>query len=417
MRVTVTLAINVPGEDLTVKSIEEAVAHAQRKFSNMVWQAFVSKVESAAKKQYPPGKLKVKAWEERTLLTMSGPVKFQRHRFECVAEDKSILLFDMRVGLKPYQRVTEAVEERLAETAGEVSYAKSARFWTKAWMSRISPMAVWHSTQRVGRKIRDEEEKRRREVFKCGELPGWERDAPPFVGVEADSTYLSAWRGRGRAAEVYVGMAYTGKDRRGNRRMLTDKWICTGVRGSYGFGKDLFVMAQEKHNVSGAEVGVFLSDGAGSLRAIQEEHFPWFRRQVDWAHAKRRIAEAYGKDRVGRASELVGMLMEGKVDGVCKRIRKDACKKRKRAETLKQLAGYLEANGKDLYAVRRMREEGITLPEHLEGSGGIERQVGVVAGQRMKRQGMSWTRDGADNLLAVRTRLLNRLQSSKPRIA
>ena len=63
-----------------------------------------------------------------------------------------------------------------------------------------------------------------------------------------------------------------------------------------------------------------------------------------------------------------------------------------------------------------MRSKSIDLPERLDGSGGIERQVGVVVGHRMKRQGLSWTRNGADNLLAVRTALLDRLESSKPRI-
>jgi len=418
MRVTVTLTLDfdIPDGDLTVKCIEDAVAKGQSEFRDRAWQAAVTKVESEAIEQYPPGKLKVKAWEGRTLLTRSGPVKIRRRRFECAADEGSFLLFDRRVGLLRYQRTTVEAQEKMAETSSEVSYGKSARFWGRAWESCVSAMAVWRSTQRVGRKLREQQGGWRRDVFEYGDLPGWEREAPAFVGIEADSTYLSAWRGRRKSCEVYVGMSYTGKEKRGRRRMLTDKWVCAGVRGPHRFGEDLFVMAQMKHNVADVGTGVFLSDGAGSLRVIQQDHFPRFRRQLDWAHAKRRIGDVYGRDKGSRAAELVGMLVEGDVEEVCRDVRLDARRKRKRVEEFRKLAGYLEANGKDLYGVRRMRSTGIDLPERLDGSGGIERQVGVVVGQRMKRQGMSWTRNGADNLLAVRTSFLNRLESSRPRL-
>jgi len=418
MRVTVTLTLDfdIPDGDVTVKCIEDAVAKGQSEFRDMAWQEVVTKVESTAMEQYPPGKLRVKAWEERTLLTRSGPVKIRRRRFECAADDGSFLLFDRRVGLFRHQRTTVEAQEKMAEMSSEVSYGKSARFWGRAWESRVSAMTVWRSTQRIGRQLRERQAGWRRDVFEYGDLPGWERDAPAFVGIEADSTYLSAWRGRGKGCEVYIGMSYTGKEKRGERRMFTGKWVCAGVRGPQEFGRDLFVMAQAKHNVVDVQKGVFISDGAECLRLIQEDHFPQFTRQLDWAHAKRRIGDVYGRDNGSRAAELVGLLVEGRLDDACREVRLDVRRKRKRAKELRELAGYLGTCGRDLYGVRRMRSKSIDLPERLDGSGGIERQVGVVVGHRMKRQGMSWTRNGADNLLAVRTALLDRLESSKPRI-
>jgi hypothetical protein len=414
--VTVAMTVDIPDGGLTVKCMEEAVARGLSEFRNQAWQGIVTRVEEAAMEQYPAGKMRVKAWEWRTLLTRSGPVAFRRRRFECEAEEKSILLFDVRTGLERYRRTTEAADEALANTSAETTYGRTARFWTSAWESRISTMTAWRSTQRVGGRIREGQAALRHDVFDNGDLPGWERAAPGFVGMEADSTYLSAWRGRGRKCEVYVGMSYTGKVERNGRRRLNDKGVCAGVRGPEEFGRDLFVMAQAKHNVVDVQKGVFISDGAGCLRLIQEDHFPQFTRQLDWAHAKRRIGDVYGRDNGSRAAFLVGLLVLGRLDDACREVRLDVRRKRSRAEALRDLAGYLEANGEDLYGVRRMRSKGVDLPERLDGSGGIERQVGVVVGHRMKRQGMSWTRNGADNLLAVRTALLDRLESSKPRI-
>lgn len=41
-------------------------------------------------------------------------------------------------------------------------------------------------------------------------------------------------------------------------------------------------------------------------------------------------------------------------------------------------------------------------PGAIWGSGVIEKMVDVIVGKRMKRQGMSWSKPGANNLLALR---------------
>jgi hypothetical protein len=148
------------------------------------------------------------------------------------------------------------------------------------------------------------------------------------------------------------------------------------------------------------------------LRSIQEDHFARLTRQLDQRHAFERVGEAYGKDLAGRAAEVVELLRGGSHDEACGLVRSDGKRLRRRSEDLLGLAGYLDGPGRDLYGVRRLMEAGFELPEHLEGSGGVEREGGVLVGQRMKRRGMSWTRRGAENLLAVRQNLLNRRDAS-----
>ena len=38
----------------------------------------------------------------------------------------------------------------------------------------------------------------------------------------------------------------------------------------------------------------------------------------------------------------------------------------------------------------------------VSSSGAMEKNIDVVIGRRFKRQGMSWTREGANNLLKLR---------------
>ena len=358
----------------------------------------------------------MKSVEARTLLTSSGPVRFRRRRFASEADGGSVLVFDLRAGLERWRRTTAAADRMLAETAAEATYSAASEFWARAWGESPSAMLVWRATQRVGSGLVAERRRQRKRVFDDGDLPGWERPAPAFVGVEADSTFLPCWRRKGESHEVYVGIAYSGKAERHGRRRLAGKARCFGLRGSRRFGEDLFVTAQRAHNVTEAACGVYLSDGASSLRSVQEDHFPRLVRQLDWAHAKRRVIEAYGREGAGRSSELVGLLVAGEREAAMREVRADAGRLRRRSEELRELAGYLEGPGRDLYGVRRLLEAGFELPEHLEGSGGVEREEGVLVGQRMKRRGMSWTGRGAENLLAVRQDLLDRRQASRPRV-
>jgi len=408
----VVIVVEIPDEVVSVKSIEEAVSRAGREFPSLAWQAAVAEVEGRAMCQHPEGSLTVCGWEERTLWTTSGPVRFKRRRFRSSSEERSFLIFDLRAGLRSRQRTTEAADQLLAQTAAECPFAVAARFCGRVWGEAPSPMLVWHAVQRIGGRMQAGQDRLRRSVFEDGELPGWERPAPEFVGVEADSTFLGAWRGRGSAPEVYVGLSYTGKEERHGRRRLRDKALCFGLAGSGRFGRDFFVTVQARHNVVEAASGVFLSDGAEALRNIQREHFPRHVRQLDWAHLRRRMDEAYGPARRERSAELLGKLYAGEREAVCREVRGEARRYRSRSEVLNELAGYLDGPGRDLYGSRRLRRSGAELPPHLNGSGGIERNIGVLVGQRMKRRGMSWTRRGAANLLAVRQDLLARLNAS-----
>jgi hypothetical protein len=270
-------------------------------------------------------------------------------------------------------------------------------------------MLLWHATQRVGAALRADSDRRRRAIFEDGDLPGADHQAPAFLAVEADSTFLPAWHGHSDDIEVYVGIAYSGKTERLGRPALAEKGRCSDLRGSAHFGQTLLTMAQTRHNALDSPCGAFLSDGAACLRTIQEDHFPRLTRQLDWAHVLRRVLEAYGPAHSDRAHDIIASLRTGDRQHACEYVSAHARRWRKRAPYLRELRGYLDGPGSDLYGIRCLRAAGIAVPPRMEGTGGIEREIGVFVGQRMKRRGMTWTRRGAENLLAVRQQLLDRL--------
>jgi hypothetical protein len=408
MRVTVTLTLEIPDEQVSVKSIEECVGKAMIRLRSEAWQAFVTEVEARAMAQRPPGSLRVKSWESRSLWTTAGPVRFRRRRFLSANDEGSVRLFDRRVGLPANQRTTAGADQLMAEAAADIpGYEMAARSLGRVWGEKPSGMLLWWAVQRVAKPILKEAEELRRSVFQWGDLPGWERPAPSFLALEADSTYLAAWRGVGKDHEVHVGLGYTGKGQRGSRRWLQDKMLCAGLKDIQTFGQDFFTAMQARFNVTEVPCGLMTYDGDWRLRQMRIDHFPRMVGQLDKAHLSWKFDEAYGSLRRDRRQALLTLLYSEKYGDACREVRRDIWNFRVRREQLRDLASYLEGPGQELYGARILSRRGVKLPPHMEGSGGIERNIGILIARRMKRRGMGWTKHGASSLLAVRLRLFN----------
>lgn len=408
MRVTVTLALEIPDHQVSVKSIERCVGEAMVRFRSEAWQQFAWAVEEQALAQRPPGALRVKGWERRSLWTTAGPVQFKRRRFLSANDQGTLRLFDMRVGLNAWQRTTAATDQLMAEAAADIpGYQMAANSLGRLWGERPSAMLLWHAVQRVARPILKEAEELRRSVFEWGDLPGWERPAPSFLALEVDSTYLPSWRGLGKDHEVHLGLGYTGKGQRGRRRWLQEKTLCAGLKDIQTFGRDFFAAMQARFNVTEVPCGLMTCDGDQRLRQLRIEHFPRMVGQLDKAHLGWKLDEAYGPARRDRRRQLLTLLCSEKRGAACREVRRDAWKLRSRRGQLRDLLSYLEGPGQDLYGARTLRRRGVKLPPHMEGSAGIERNIGILIARRMKRRGMGWTKHGASSLLAVRLRLFN----------
>lgn len=66
------------------------------------------------------------------------------------------------------------------------------------------------------------------------------------------------------------------------------------------------------------------------------------------------------------------------------------------------LASYIENNSDGLYASRSLKGSVEAKKVLVSSSGAMEKNMDVVIGRRFKRQGMSWTKEGANNLLKLR---------------
>jgi hypothetical protein len=391
--------------DVTVKSIDRGVRQAWQEFPSLAWQAAVSAVEGIAVRQND-GALRVKGYEKRSLWTSAGHVEFKRRRFFYAdgREKGTFRVFDMRVGLEKYERFAPEAKETCAKLASVApSFRKSSEIAELLLGDAPSDWAIWHRTQERGKRLRDEDAKERHRVFQEGELPGSEVPPKPFVAVEADSTMIHAWRRKAGHHEVYLGIAYDGKEKVGRkRRRLTNKVAACGVYGSKTFGEDLFVAAQKKHNVVEADTVLFMSDGDPALARICETHFLRARRQIDQRHVTEKVRSAYGWERIEDAKKLLGHIFAEDRDSFEKQSIFDRLRYPGRRSKIDEAREYVENHWDELFTYRELKRRNPGLPPHMNGTGAMERNIGTVVGHRMKHRGMGWTRKGAANIMRVR---------------
>ncbi|MHC4505851.1 MAG: UPF0236 family transposase-like protein [Planctomycetota bacterium] len=391
--------------DVTVKSIDHAVRRAWQEFPSLAWQRAVSAVEGIAVRQNN-GALRVKGYEERQLWTSAGHVQFRRRRFFYAdgREKGTFRVFDMRVGLEKYERFLPEAKDTCAKLASIApSYHKSSEIAELLLGDAPSDWAIWHRTQEQGKRLRQEDAKERRRVFQDGELPGGDIPPKPFVAVEADSTMVHAWKRKAEHHEVYLGIAYDGKEKVGkNRWRVTNKVTASGVYGSKTFGEDLFVAAQKHHNVVDAETVLFLSDGDPALEAIRRNHFPGAPHQIDLRHVTEKVRSAYGWDRIEDAKKVLGHIFAGDRDSFERQSIFDRLRYPGRRSKIDEARAYVANHWDELFTYRELKRTNPELPPHMNGTGAMERNIGTVVGHRMKHRGMGWTRKGAANIMRVR---------------
>jgi hypothetical protein len=410
MRVVLTTVLELPDSQMDVNSLEAAITREWRNFPSQAWNAVAQAVEQQAERDHR-GSLRRKGRESSWWWTTAGPVQLTRQRYLHPAEPRSFLLFDRRIGLACSERGTAAVQQVFAKLAAlGPSFSGVCRQALLLWGDAPAQGTVWRWTQNAGQRLEQQAIKQRKAFLSRGELPAGSEESKPFVAIETDSTFVHAWRRKAQSHEVYLGVAYDGKLARGKRRSLTGKMATVSCDGSANFGLDLFLAVQQRHNVCEAQTVLYLSDGAAALENIRDQHFPMAAHQLDRAHLMRRVREAYGWDLAQPGKRLLRLVLSQKKARAQRCLTADIDRYPRQAASLRELEPYVFRHWDWLFRVRHLRLSGKKLPPHVEGSGVIERNVGVYIGQRMKRRGMGWTKQGASNILRIRLHLL--LQAS-----
>ena len=281
-------------------------------------------------------------------------------------------------------------EDQLAKLCTRMPYEEAVKTYEELTGQRVARERAHRVVQKMGKKMLQG----RKQGVKHKEIKG---DGKEHVGSDGMMVNI---RGEGWK-EVKVG-AYYKTDEEGEKAEV--RYVATS-ESREEIGKQLYELAGRPQLEQTAEMG-FIGDGAEWLDEIQQEHFVKSTRILDYYHVSEYVGnlgkifygEKKGKEWI---EEKLEQIKAGGVKEVEKSLGRMKAKTVEQKEELEKTRRYLKNHEEHMKYDEYQR-----MGFHI-GSGVIEAGCKHVIGHRFKRSGMRWSRQGCENLLALRVAYLN----------
>lgn len=360
----------------------------------------------------------------RQLLTMLGPVEFQRGYFVCPHCQQGQSPRDRELDVEGTE-FSPGVRRMMAAVGAETSFEQGRQQLQLLAGLEVTSKAVERQAEAIGAAIEAGEQKEIRQAKQL-DLPEVCAPTAPVFYIEMDGTGVPVTKkereGRAgknegqpaRTREVKLGCVFT--------QTTTDEegWpvrdpdstsYVAAIEPAEEFGLRLYTEAWRR-GWSKARQKVVLGDGAIWIWNLAEQHFPGAIQIVDLYHARQHIwelaAKLFPNDERARkrwAAICVNRLDAGKIEALVKTLRQLRPDSDKLAQDVDNDADYFERNAE------RMRYPKFRARGLFVGSGVVEAGCRTVVGKRLKCSGMFWTVRGANAILALRCcRLSNRFE-------
>ncbi len=391
---TVTVRVRLPKQS-TLAGLERSIFTAiQAAGRQLLVQAFAS-VETGVLEGAKQRR------RRRYLLTRFGEIRF--HRWQTRTEAGYGYPLDRALQISSGDPCSPWVRATAAWLAQAHPYRQAARLLSKMVGCTVDHRRLWGWAQASGRQVKDSYERLRRSLFDDGDAPSFSGPAPKIVSTSADGTFIHS---RDGPIEVKLGLWWTGAQMQrptsaNARWLLQGKGFYASTQDADSFGQTFYALAADRVGIAKATDVFFVSDGAGWLADLPSDWIAPTAVQLDHFHGKLRISEV-AKD-PERAARWWAWVAESNLGALGRSINSLVGAGRIDPTDGRKLLGYLSRGHAAINTYVRMQQAGHSPQMAPRGSGAMEHNVDLVVARRFKRQGMrSWSRPGADNLLALR---------------
>ncbi len=407
MQVEYLVTISLPDEGWNVNMLEEACWSAAR---NAAKQLFLQALRQEEKRVLAKAEGERKGEIRRYLTTKLGLVTFYRQKLKRQENGKNNYLYplDKAIRLEPHQETTLWVRKRACELATRYTYREAAWLLSAEIGEEISHYPIHRWVQKKGKVLRQQEDEKWQATFEYGEAIEGEGEPRQIVVTEVDATMIHSQEEGRKNIAVKLGVMYSGKELESEtakykRYQLKDKTLYGGIEEAQEFGEKLYLKGEEKLALTRAKNLLIIGDGDQWIRAIAQGPYFMATYQIDWRHILVKIHQTFS-DQPRLVSELVDYLYSGKGKEMLDIIKlaRLLCEDDDRRKKIASLDSYIENNFDGLYGSRSLKDKVEAKRVLVCSSGAMEKNIDVVIGRRFKRQGMSWTKEGANNLLKLR---------------
>ena len=297
------------------------------------------------------------------------------------------------------------MKKRACELATRYTYREAASLLSAELGEEISHYPIHRWVQRKGKVLREEEDQKWQATFEYGEAFEGEGESKEIVVTELDATMIHSQEGKGKNIAMKLGVMYSGKElesetARNKRYRLKDKTLYGGIEEAQEFGEKLYLKGEEELALSKAENMLIIGDGDQWIRATAKGPYFMATYQIDWQHILVKIHQTFS-DQPRLVSELVDYLYSGKGKELLDMIKlaRLLCEDGEKRKKITDLATYVENNFDGLYGSRSLKDRVGAKRVLVSSSGAMEKNIDVVIGRILKKQGMSWTKEGVNNPL------------------
>lgn len=336
--------------------------------------------------------LTVLGFRERWVITVFGQVRIKRRLYRD-KQGKGRYLLDEAIGLDKRSPLSTGVKNLSALLACSLPFGKC-----EALLSLLLPVGVSHTTihrqvAKIADPVLDKEDREVAGVFDQGKLPETGKRQVPFLFIEGDGVSIALQREKERRTELKVGIAHEGWEPIGGqgRYQLKDKTPYMGLMDGERFWEGFSLVLSRKYDLSNIGHIVVGGDGAHWVRDGAELMNGCY--ELDRFHLRRELLRALAGD-VETANQVYQACVSGNVALADSLLVQQQCRSNEEAALdIARVRAYILDNAAGLidYRLRLDKNE----VYGLRGLGAMESNVDKIAANRMKKRGMSWTKQGA----------------------
>ena len=406
---TVTISINP--KELTLEGLEIQIGEALQQAGKDLLINACTRVET----QVLEGHSELHRSKLRGLhmLTRFGWIRLNRWQMR---DDRGRFFYplDQVLGLQPRQHASPWITDQAVALATRLPYRQATYLLRSFVEEPIDHRSLYRWVQKAGAQIVNEEDELQTAVFDHGVVPPRDEEKREIILAEVDGTFLRAQREEGDRFEVRLGVLTTGKSlvsqtAKNRRYRLEERIRYGGVETAQAFGERLFLKGEAHLGLSRAHHLLLVGDGADWVEALAG-HDRWRATyQLDWWHLTHAFHRTF-PDHPHLVKRLKRHLYRGEGNKIIPAIRLAKINGIGDPKQVEDLLGYLEANQAGFYGARSLRPQ--LSPEArlvcVEGSGAVEKHIDLAICRRFKGQGMRWTRAGANRLLKLRIKELDK---------
>lgn len=339
---------------------------------------------------------------ERTISTRVGNIKLKRRLYKDKRTGEAIILLDRKLGLRKKKRVSGEYLKLLVILASKMTYRQVEEVLDEAGFPHLSHTTIFNEVRNFGKRESEKLKHEKEEIFTGGKVLKGEEKEVPLLFVEADGIMVGSQEEGERRLEIKLGLTHEGWEYISptkKRKRLKEPQIVAGVYESTDdFYEELIYQISKKYNLEDTLV-VLNGDGASWIQKTSKDYFENIIVQLDRYHIKRDIGLYFGRE---VADGLCRVLAEGRKQVFLDTLESLICmgETAENREMRRKLVKHFKKYEDHLLDYRYRIPIELRSGE-LHGMGAAESYVDKNVARRMKNQGMSWSKNGAEALARI----------------